>query len=877
MKITREQGLLLLVIAFGAWYYTGLNASKLPSTVKARPRDLDEIPTPRVVLGPALPNAGASDRRLFSEPSESSPLPPRSLPFPELARLPVVLPPLTPGQEAGQFWQLRLERAPVEHQFSDVAIVEAAATDIGESSSTGAALQLDKIAFANGNTLPVVIHNKNKIELALMNIPEEPIRYDWVSPKDGRVIKRDQVAEPKDIAQITLADTIENRIGKEELRLKPAGPALVPARKEFIDELLRIGPKYPQFYKLAEQQAQECVKVAAVDGSRWLVKVLRAQGAMAREWALYTKNVPADLQNTPFLHRGKGQIAAKLSLWADAEREMRRAVEIDPTEPRSQAALARFLLERGRPKDALEHAQIASQKRVKVAESDGAYAVGSVLVEVQLALGNVDRAQLEVGKLSAQNGQAASLAYLRGAVSYAAGDYDKASTQFTDALTKGDKPDARLGIGLCAIATGRWDDAKANLEAVAQRAPMLRHRAHAALALLYELTGQLEEAQTAIDNALLAAPEDPYSLYLQGRLARLQGNYDGALTAELLALAQRDDLVESLAEITRTLFDQSQGAVEDRDDVLARASRYADRLVKLDAARGKAVLFHELSGRVKFELGDMAGARQAFNTALDRGSDYALIGLGAIDYKQNRITEARGSFSSLAGDPSRPDEVKGLARALVDLIDDHSSKEQVRDSFDREELGGIWESQRSDQVAPRITDNKLAFRGRSMRGGAPAYVRRSLERGGHFLMAGATLQVASGTSVSFAGIELVPGGRGGSNKFSLRCGIFQGTQGMQPYVLLSDGNKRQFQEVLNVDAFDPFAENRIEIETVDGSKPNTFRLLVRWNGTQVWEQDELRTLRPMSSAAMHIELRVEARGAVDATFDDFRLNRRRTG
>ena len=93
MSIRREQALLLIVIALGAWYWTSLGAEALPKSVRHRKAEPEELQPVLSVL--AAPNEGARpvipgpDR----EPSESSPLPPRSLSRP---------PPPRPGLVSGR-------------------------------------------------------------------------------------------------------------------------------------------------------------------------------------------------------------------------------------------------------------------------------------------------------------------------------------------------------------------------------------------------------------------------------------------------------------------------------------------------------------------------------------------------------------------------------------------------------------------------------------------------------------------------------------------------------------------------------------------------------------------------------------------------------
>lgn len=882
MSMRREQWLLLVVIAIGVWYFTSFSPPMKNQAVSPKRQKLEQAADLMVVLAPSLQEVGPI-RDVTLEPSESVPLPPRVLPFPDLERIPIVLPPLDPGQSTGQYYQLRHVAMPTPH--TEFKRDDPGQAGIANANGGGVAVEAprlyDELVLKAHGAMPVEILNENRFELEAARTIIEPIRYHWLKKSDLTVIKRDQVAEPDQVVEIRLAETLENEMGRTAFHLRGAGPAMAPDRKKFITRLLIHGPEHPQFYIEAERQAQKLIEQAnRLEGYRWMKRVLRAQGAIGREWQLYVgEAVPEDLRGTEFQARGRGELEAALSLWSDAEEHLRRAAATDAN-GRSNASLAELLLQRGRVAEALEASTAAFSKRGRIQDAHDKHRVASIHVRALLANGQTDVARNVANRLGLQNGLSSDSAYLKGAAAYAAGEYDAANGHFTDAATDATVPNARLGIGLCALAQSRWDDAYSNLMWVVDNGPMLRHRAYAALAVLYELTDNLDTASDAIDKALLAAPSDPYNLYLEGRLHRLAGNFDAAVESNREALAQRDDLVESLAEIAAALFEQSQlGDADDPEDLLASASRYADRLVRLDASRGNSRLFLELQGLIKFRLGEMAGAREAFDAASARGSDFGLIGLGAIAYKQLRTAEARDGFVDLANDPARPETVKEFARTLVDLIDDHANKEQVRDTFDREELGELWAKNPSGRVGPKLDGDVVRFKG--VPKATPAYIRRDVTKAGNFLRTDVSMTIDAGSDLRFAGIELslVARNRAKQN-FRLRFGVHLGTdQTLAPYVFMKDGTRDDSETSLVIDVpdFAPSGERTIAVATRPGEKPSTFALDLLWNGEVVHSFEEVRTFRPTTGTPLAVDLVVEGRsgGSVNVTFDDFRMNRRR--
>ena len=132
MRLRREQGLLVAVALLSAliWF----NREGDPTRLQVRPplQVVEDLPMPTTPLTPG--GVGDAARlELFREPSESAALPPRPLPPPPASALPVVWLPLTVGQHAPAYRQLR---GPGEVK-EQVDVVDAGGGDVLPPPETG--------------------------------------------------------------------------------------------------------------------------------------------------------------------------------------------------------------------------------------------------------------------------------------------------------------------------------------------------------------------------------------------------------------------------------------------------------------------------------------------------------------------------------------------------------------------------------------------------------------------------------------------------------------------------------------------------------------------------------------------------------------------
>ncbi len=905
MNLRKEPVLFLVVLALCAWMWTSRSSASIPTQVRPSKDDLPSNQPVAVALAEAQGGARIPPEDLFREPSEAAPLPPTRLEYPPLGPLPVIALPLQPGPESGSYHLLRMDAGPpVPHSFGGAADPGAAngasAEDdeggdeldvpqgpIGELSAEVLRQRYDRLRRESSPSwFYGRILNQDKLDLVGRAVLP-PIQFDWVSNKTGEIVATGQVWD--DVSVIELADSLENKVALRKKEVDAVGgPPGIPGRIEFIRFLLAEGSNAPWVFQEAVAQAREIIKADVGNelGFRWLVRVLRAEGDLAAEFELY-QGLEGAIAESSFRYRNQGKLEARLTLWADAEAHLRKAVEVAPTDGRSLAALAQYLLDRGRAEEALPFAQRAERVSNTVQPDEDRVPVLETIAAVHLAAGGLEDAADVASRIGSAADPAAK-AYLRGCIAYARGDLDSASSEFERAAAAELRFDATLGLAATRLRQARWDDAKSLFERVRDAAPALRARALAGLALLYERTGNLGLAREALDAALLADPRDPYIRYLEGRVRRLSNEYDAALDSLRASLALRDDMTEAFAEGTRALVERADAQGDATPELIAAAVRFADRTVELDRRGTLYVPYIDMLGYVRARVGEVNDARAAFQEAAANGSRFAQIGLAILDYRQKRSNQARDRLLALATDPVIKDRsIPAFAQSLVDVIDDHASKVQIRDDFERDLVGGFWDS--DGALRPSIQVGKLEFQGITGRGGEASKARRKAIAGGEFLSVETTMQVREGgQGVQNAALEIAFDGS--RNDLRIALGFRRGSNGsLRPEAWVEDGasaagaDESPIVDLSGKIAADPSEPQRLKIEVVPaeigganaGPAANQLGLRLYWNDELVHQVDRLKRLTARTPTDLVTALVVQGR-PVHVTFDDYRLVRRKS-
>jgi tetratricopeptide (TPR) repeat protein len=889
MRLRREQGLLLATALVAAllWF----NQPGAPPRVQVRPQVQDYEPAGLPASALLPPGGGGREGarvELFREPSESTPLPPRPLPEPPAAALPVVALPL--GQHASAF---RLLRGPgevkeaVALEASAPAAVEPApavpgngaapAPAAGNGSDNDYARTYDLVETVRGDKWWGEVLHPNKVQLT-RGSPPDKVKFRWISAETGKVHREFEI-EGKDIKSISLAKTLRNEVAARLLEVTDE-VANLPARAATIEWLLQQATREGWVYEEALKLARGYAAIAPdkVDGFRMVARVLRASGRLADEWTLY-QTLPADVADTPFRWAGQGSIEALLALDGLAEQHLRQAIARGG-DPRAAVAMCEFLLARGRTDEAVPVARLAYRDRNKLERPDERLAFQRCLVSVYLAAGMLQEARDMAGALPNE------ATALRGAVAYAAGDLDFAAGQFRAAAEANDMPGlAALGTAACAARAGRWAEAQAGFAALADRDPILRARALGGIGFVLERTGNFEAAASVLLGALQVDPTDAYLAYLRGRALRLAGDLDGAADQLTQALRRRDDLVEAMAELAETYLRIAQRDEGRAVESLVRAVRYVDRCVVLDAQLGggkPAVRYLELQGLVRWRAGELRGARAAFTAARDAGSTYGQVGLALIDYAQGRTETAREQLADLdkrpLGDPFRE-----FGRSTLAAIADHAEKVEIRDDFERDELGARWTLAYTGRTAlrPGLEKGQLVLRGSKVEQQSTT-ARRTLDSAGDFVAAEVVLERSTPDDTEFAGLRLSVGRDEKNKDLEVRLGFKALAEAGTPALQFLDGDEAR--------ASTPEEQAKFEWRPLEvGSARGPQHLLLEflpdgeqglllrasWNGRVVAEEKVTRVRRGARQQPMHVDLLVEGRhGQVNLTFDRFRLRQR---
>lgn len=880
MNLRKEQVLFLVVVVVGALWYSDSAGVIRPGRLRLSYEDYEPAPAPV----PDLPESGEFDRRgtLFREPTESIPLPPAFLQAPPMPNLPLVWPPLSIGQRSGAMDQLVAGAlAGARHEYAEYVepAEEIGPDEFGPEEPVPDPYPRDAFfdsVWIATQTQPLLgrVLDQDKYQLEEMAV---------IRPFEFQQYRREQrtpLGSPRtieDASKVRLADTLENRIALRRRAIE-GGPAGNERRIDMIRWLLEEGRNSPFVFATAEELAEELITntPGGFDGWRWMLEVVRAQGDPAEEFKVFDKLGDRNLGESGFALRERGRLASRLTLWGRARTLFQQAIEASPRDAYAHALLAELELGQGRI-DLASAAVEEAQRTFGSLDNDLERAdTQRIAIEVALAAGDADAADQALGRLGSGADEGLR-AYLEGAIAYAKGSLEDAHAAFVRSAGAGD-PRALHGRGLAAMRQGNYDEARWALELAATENPALRGHAQAGLAALHEVAGHPDLAREATDAALVAAPMDPYVLYLAGRRSRLEGASEVSVDQLRQCLSQGDEFALALAESVRALLDRGDEQGEEGGPAYADAARYADRLVQLDTDADHSVRFLELQGLAHARINDLAGANRSYREAVRRGSDFADLGLALLDYRRGRARDARERLSDISNDGTRVNETQAFARATVVRIDDHASKEQVLDNFDRDDIGGFW--LREGSVRPEIADGQIRFERTGTTRSSAGTLSRSVP-GSNFLGAEIAVSLPRSDDVDFVGLRLQIEGR-----FELRYGFVgrSGSGGVVPQLTLQDGNDPDdFVQVVLSDklsGIDPADRHRLVVEAVpildeDSGEPTAnLGLVVRWNGQIVHRVERLKQLRARGNRRELLTL-IEARGAeFDARFDDYRLVRR---
>ncbi|PIE22711.1 MAG: hypothetical protein CSA62_10990 [Planctomycetota bacterium] len=813
MQLRKEQILFVVVLLIVVWLFASDKDGRIGRKLR-RPskKAVPAIELPNSSLAQGAQKELERDARdLFLKPSASKPLPPLELPLPALADLPVQLPLLEPGPVLARAHLLRVKLGDLPRVAAQARGAEAGGSeDSGPGSETsdgapdedpdgnGAADGAPQEAPAGPSfeqEPSTVVDHSDEYDLLTLNDgrkvwgqvrgehpfaygrPEDsnvwaligpfkqPVLFQTYRPEKGTAgITNPWPAEK--VLRVEFAKRVENKIALMQRRI-PDDDSGLSLRKAFVLDLLQNHRDSEDALKEAARQAQRHIELAPhyIDGYELLAFVYHATGQFEKELEFYDSLANGPFKEAAFVHVGRAVVARKLGMHSLAVRELEAAIARDRSYSRAWLELARCALQAGASEKAVEHARRAALTRASGMEARVSIEVDLVLVQALLAGGQFQEAATSLLEFEnrVRDPQAALLGEmrkLRAAAQLGLGKIAEARASYEEAATLAPS-DAEAALGACVASLRSGDRAAALAHAkdAARRDPLLRGRAYAAEALLLDLAGGHAEALARLAEAREIAPRGPYLLYLLGRSLRLAGEFGEAREVLQLLLQERSDFLESMAE--RALATMQLAQSEAKNDpagalaMLEEAERFAARVARDEAERGKDPIFLDLLGTIRYHQLDGEGAKEAFEQSLAwKPGPYAKIMLALIAYRQGYTDRAITELVTLTQEIRDPkDRFRKFAERARDAIIDHRGKRLFVDEFERE-LGELWQPESRHQAKWMAVNGRVQLRGTSQGEDRLARCRYTVDQARNFLELSTEITLLKGFSARKAVLRI---------------------------------------------------------------------------------------------------------------------------
>lgn len=737
MEIRKEQTVFLLSLALLGWFtYSKLTGTKdKRKHIREQERELIADLVPDVDLAKPLDRDWNSlERELFAPPRATRPLPPLDLILPPLQPLPALLPPTEPGpapSRFGRFLRVEPQEAEVVGLF---AVAEAEEIDVETDEDVGKAIeegesltpeeQAERIQawksvydwIIAGDLKFGQITSKDRYNLS--RNPNASIEFLEFVPTTGLprhggqppiLFERDRVTE------FGFADTIANQM---ELQFRDFGDKIELG--EFADAMafgewcIANRHESDRGLEIAEaifRMAQESQSDSA--GPRLgLARCYEAGFQFDKAYGLYHELLQGGFERDPIVLTHLAELEARFRLFDQAGERFAEAERYGKSSWRLQWAYGKFLLDRGKPEEAVEHLRTAN----KYAPTEKLHRDARLLMRIDLgaallASGDPDDA-LSWFKKSVQLDPESALA-LAGEIA-ATTCLDVSNNRLNGSSSpmpggdEGAEQDSNFELlvnrGIAQIARGEFEAAEQNLRLAADLDPLRAYIPWRALSYLAQMTGYSEEALSFIELAYENNPIDVYTLYQRGRVHASRGDAEAAAESFVLALDRELDLPEALAALGQLAHEA--GRFRNADLYLERALSIDENLHGVRALRGLNFL----------TLNDVPAARAEFERVLasDRNHPTARNGLAWCVYLEGDSSEAITNFAEL--DDARrsftdEDVHRVYAKSMIEAIQDHDAKSVWTDIFNRAKLGNGWILDESGGPIVTLADGTVEISG----------------------------------------------------------------------------------------------------------------------------------------------------------------------
>ena len=339
-----------------------------------------------------------------------------------------------------------------------------------------------------------------------------------------------------------------------------------------------------------------------------------------------------------------------------------------------------------------DHALDAYRSALKV--KPDAVDARAALVRGLLSQKQLEPAAQELAALIAQAPGQPQTLYLQGQMAFQKGDFQAANGHVQQLLKLAPQSPAALELGgAIDFRLGHFSNAESNLARLVQVAPELT-LARRVLLMTYLRTGQVERAIAVLPSNLESNDVDPAMLAIAGQAFMLQGDIGRAeqLFARSAQLDPADPAKRTSLAVSQLMGGKTVLALDALQDIAATDTgvsadlalinvhlqrRDLDKALAAIAAMEKKQasdpLPLQLRGRALLMRDDRAGARQAFESALQRSPDYfaATAALSALDVLDGKPQDAKARLDEqIQRNPKNAPALMARAELAVRAGDD---------------------------------------------------------------------------------------------------------------------------------------------------------------------------------------------------------------
>ena len=393
-----------------------------------------------------------------------------------------------------------------------------------------------------------------------------------------------------------------------------------------------LGAIAPEVADLA-RQALDTLAENRRDPQQWgrFGMICEANGVVGAARDAYAAAASLDSADAKWRYR-LALVEARSGRTEDAIRDLRRAIELDPTYAPAHERLGLWLLDRG---DA-DGAERAFARAAELDESDVSSSIGLARVHLQRE----------------QNQQAADV--LEGALAKHSGDRYALQLLGTAYRRLGRVDEAEYALTVGATGEPAWPDPWTD--------EMLQYRRGFAVRLKdatqYFSNGQLPQAIALLQQLRQEKPDDVALLSDLGEVLVAAGRTGEGVPLLEQAVAKDPERFEAYVNL-------AAGYLNEND--LPRATAAIDRAIAINPSLGRA---HETRGLILWRRGDERAALDAFGTAVrnDPRDVRAYTWKGMVEMNLGRPADAVESFTRVTRlDPTRVDAWIGIAHATMAL------------------------------------------------------------------------------------------------------------------------------------------------------------------------------------------------------------------